>query len=251
MVEKLVAFGGAVTTNMLEKSGMNLEFLPTTKVRLGNIYEGPCSIATSIKDINKFGAFSYINGRGRFTNVSIGRYCSIAEQVSVGYPEHPTGWLSSSTLQYQKPKWAAGLGEWQRYRHEPNKITTIGNDVWIGAGAFLRSGIKIGNGAIIGAHAVVTKDVEPYNIVAGNPARVLRKRIDDRMARCLMDLAWWEYSPVQLSGCDFSSPQNSISFIEKIRDTGISPYIGPKLVIKDDGASMIPASGSSLPNNEK
>lgn len=238
MSRRLVSFGTAVTKESLEQVGMEIEFTPSSRVRVGNVVEAPCSIATAIRDINNFGAFSYINGRGRFTNVSIGRYCSIAEQVAVGYPEHPTNWLSTSTLQYQRPTWSHVIGDWRRAKHETTKQTEIGNDVWIGAGAFIRSGVTIGTGSIIGAHAVVTKDVEPYSIVVGNPAKVIRKRVSPILAIKLLELRWWDFSPVQLSGCDFSSPEQSLRFISDLRSRGVTKYDGVKLTIDEDGAAL-------------
>ena len=70
--------------------------------------------------------------------------------------------------------------------------TTLGNDVWIGSHAFIKGGIVIGNGAVIGAYSVVTKDVEPYSIVAGNPAKFIRKRFDNETISKLMESRWWE-----------------------------------------------------------
>lgn len=247
MNNPLVAFGKSVTADMLMSVGMNIEFSPVSKMRVGNVIEGPCSISTAIRDINNFGAFSYINGRGRFTNVAIGRYCSIAEQVVVGYPEHPVNWLSTSALQYQRPKWSHSVGEWNLAKHDTGKKTIIGNDVWIGVGAFIRSGVTIGNGAIIGAHAVVTKDVDPYTIVAGNPARTIRRRLPESIAMRVADLAWWDFSPAQLNGCNFSSPVEAIPFIEKLRDSGAEKFSGFQLNIGSHGA-VLKAPGSAMTN---
>lgn len=70
----------------------------------------------------------------------------------------------------------------------------IGNDVWIGAGAFISSGVRIGDGAVVGARAVVTKDVPPYAIVAGTPARIIRFRFEPEVIGDLLALAWWNLS---------------------------------------------------------
>ena len=74
------------------------------------------------------------------------------------------------------------------------KTTIIGNDVWIGHGAIILGGVKIGDGAIIGAGTVVSKDVEPYAIIIGNPMKCLRKRFSDDIINALLKIKWWEWS---------------------------------------------------------
>jgi acetyltransferase-like isoleucine patch superfamily enzyme len=93
----------------------------------------------------------------------------------------------------------------------------VGNDVWIGINAFVKGGIKIGDGAIIGAHAVVTKDVEPFTIVAGNPARIIGKRFNDETIEKLLKTKWWDFQETELSekaGC-FNNPD------EFLKKTGV------------------------------
>ena len=77
---------------------------------------------------------------------------------------------------------------------KPDPPTLIGNDVWIGNGAIILRGINVGDGAVIGAGAVVTKDIEPYTIVVGAPARLLKKRFSDEIISELLDLQWWNWS---------------------------------------------------------
>lgn len=77
--------------------------------------------------------------------------------------------------------------------------TIIGNDVWIGNGVTVMQGIKIGDGAIIGTNSLVTKDVEPYAIVGGNPAQIIRKRFDDATIEFLLELSWWDWSPEKIT----------------------------------------------------
>lgn len=234
----LVPFGNSLSAAQLLELGFEIDFSPTSQVRVGNVYEGPCSIKTTIKEITSFGAFSYVNGRGRFSHVKIGRYCSIAESISVGYPEHPIDWMSTSSLQYMRPNWAKPAGDWKRVQHSTVRETVIGNDVWIGAGAFIRTGINIGTGAIIGAHAVVTKDVEPYSIVVGNPGRVIRKRLPERIAHELLESRWWDFSPTQLTGCPFNDPEKAIDHIAKMRSDRVLPFQPKKLIISPQGAQL-------------
>lgn len=234
-----VEFGSRFTSDKLRVLGLDLEFSPKSQFLCGNTYEIPCQAKTSMRDILSIGAFSYINGRGRFTNVHIGRYCSIAEGVEIGYPEHPTNWLSTSPVQYISPRWAAVVGDWKRVSHTTTKVTIIQHDVWIGVGAFIRTGTTIGTGSIIGAHAVVTKDVPPYSIVVGNPGRVIRIRLPADLIEQLLETRWWEYSPAQLDGCPFDKPIDAVQFVRRMRLAGVPIYAPPRLEITPTGAALI------------
>ena len=92
----------------------------------------------------------------------------------------------------------------------------IGNDVWIGDGVFIKAGVSIGSGAIIGAHAVVTKDIEPYTVVAGVPAKEIRKRFSEEIIKELMAMKWWDWSDEELTkyGELFDNPEK---LIEKVK----------------------------------
>lgn len=128
------------------------------------------------------GAHSYLRSESRILSVSsIGRYCSIGRDVTLGEPprNHPVEWVSTS------------LSVSHRYE-TPLSLTEIGNDVWIGHCAVVMAGVKVGHGAIIARNAVVTKDVEPYQIVGGNPARAIRYRFSEPTRAALLASQWWE-----------------------------------------------------------
>ena len=93
--------------------------------------------------------------------------------------------------------------------------TVIGNDVWIGQNAVILPGVRIGDGAIIGANSVVGGDVEPYTIVVGNPAKVLRKRFDDELIRLLVEFKWWDKSIDEINAL---IPILTCSDLEKVRE---------------------------------
>lgn len=114
---------------------------------------------------------------------SIGKYCSIARDVSIGVGEHPTDWISTSPLFYNKNRRLVGETTYEN----SNVVggTIIGNDVWIGTKVVILKGVKIGNGAIIAAGAVVTKDVLPYSVVGGVPAKEIKKRFSDEIIEIL------------------------------------------------------------------
>jgi len=129
------------------------------------------------------------------TRLKIGKFCSISDKVTLILGgNHRTDWITTypfPDLTQQWPEAASITG------HPVSKgDLDIGNDVWIGHGATILSGLTIGSGAVIGACSVVTSDVAPYAIVAGNPARQIRKRFSPEICQQLFELAWWEW-PVE------------------------------------------------------
>lgn len=198
------------------------------------IIESPARLDYGVFKFGFMGAFSYIGINGSSTFMvhveSIGRFCSIAANVICGQSEHPTDFVSASPifvgfslkgrdvdtfrernqigLAKAGRKLNAALGE------RANKIR-IGNDVWIGEAAFIRRGVTIGDGAIIAARAVVTRDVPPYAIVAGTPARIIRYRFEPEVIAELLRLQWWNYGLTALEGADFTDIANVIAVADR------------------------------------
>ena len=128
----------------------------------------------------------WTNGSLRYRDFCIGNYCSIAQNIYIYTDNHPLDKFSTHPFLYCKTH---GADEEISYSHP----LTIGNDVWIGQNAIiLPSCHKIGNGAVIGAGSIVTKDIEPYTINVGNPARAIRKRFSDEVIKKLEETHWWE-----------------------------------------------------------
>ncbi|MCX7338765.1 MAG: CatB-related O-acetyltransferase [Alphaproteobacteria bacterium] len=101
--------------------------------------------------------------------------------------------------------------------------TVIGNDVWIGNAATIMQGIEIGHGAIIGTNSLVTKNVEPYTIVGGNPAKPIRKRFDDETIAFLLELSWWDWSIEKITENLNSITTGDIAALKKIHKNASSP----------------------------
>lgn len=143
---------------------------------------------------------------GRYTKIreaSIGSYCSISWDVTIGAVSHPMDRISSHAFSYRSQ-----FGIVERDESLDGARVTVGNDVWIGCGVIVMPGITISNGAVIGAGSVVTKDVEPYAVVSGVPARLMRYRFDEETVGVLESLCWWEWDDAKLRSniSLFSSP---------------------------------------------
>ncbi len=128
----------------------------------------------------------------------IGDFCSIgsgAAFIMAGNQGHRNDWASSFPFFYmpEVPHFAGAVDAFQ-----PAGDTVIGNDVWIGSEAIIMPGVKVGDGAVIGTRALVTRDVEPYAIIGGNPARVIRKRFDDDSIAMLLEMKWWDWDDARL-----------------------------------------------------
>ena len=155
-------------------------------------FEGYNRLGRNSSFTGSLGRCSYMGADCKI-NADIGRYCSIASEVCTISGRHPTSvWVSTSPVFFSNECQCGTSYTSEKLFDESSPQTTIGNDVWIGARATILSGIKIGDGAIIAAGAVVTKDVEPYTIVGGVPAKPIKKRFTDEQIHALMKLKWWD-----------------------------------------------------------
>ena len=162
------------------------------------------------------GKFSYCGYNCFIINSSIGRFCSISDNVSIGGGTHPMTWVSTSPAFY-KGKDSIDKRLAQKTFKSDDAHTVIGNDVWIGRGVYIKPGIIVGNGAVIGMGSVVTKNVEPYSVVAGNPAKPIRMRFTEEIAKSLNESEWWllEEDELQKLADVMDDP---IRFLEKINN---------------------------------
>ena len=136
------------------------------------------------------GKHSFCGYDCEISNCEIGSFTSIANGVIVGGGMHPMDWVGMSPVFYKgRDSIKAKFSEFER---EPVKTTFIGHDVWIGRNVLIKQGVRIGNGAVIGMGSVVTKDVPPYAIFGGNPAKLIRYRFSNDIIQRLLESKWWE-----------------------------------------------------------
>jgi acetyltransferase-like isoleucine patch superfamily enzyme len=185
-----------INVNDIKRLGLKVDGNVTVGRSLS--FEPPVVINNGVSiDALEIGAYSYIGPAARIFKATIGRYCSVAGDVTIGDGDHPVDRLTTSPVTYVPAfSWYKPSRPTEPWR-EPYRTVTIGHDVWIGTNVVIFGGVQIGAGAIIGAGAVVRSNVEPYSIVGGVPARVLRFRFPDRIISRLLTLAWWNYDLVE------------------------------------------------------
>lgn len=158
---------------------------------------------------SKIGAYSYVAANTDIENAEIGKFCSIADNCRIGMSGHPLQYISTSPIFTEKRNalqqcWI----EKDFFEHKSlDERVIIGNDVWIGSHALIKGGVHIGNGACVAAGAIVVKDVPPYAIVGGVPAKVIRYRFSPEVIGKLLELEWWNF--------DESKLKNSIAIFQK------------------------------------
>ncbi|MGQ0682104.1 transferase hexapeptide repeat family protein [Bradyrhizobium sp.] len=140
------------------------------------------------------GDYSYVVNDSQITYTTIGKFCSIAAMTRINPGNHPMQRASQAHFTYRANAYFAGESDeaeffaWRRKHH-----VHIGHDVWIGHGAVVLPGRNVGTGAVVAAGAIVTKDVPAYTVVAGNPARPIKRRFSEAVAGRLADLGWWDW----------------------------------------------------------
>jgi len=157
----------------------------TSKVEAGSVVIG-----------SAIGRHSFCGYDCTILHADVGGFCSIASRVSMGGAHHPVEYVSTSPVFLSHRD--SVKAKFARHDYLPIIRTVIGNDVWIGEGAYIKAGVRVGHGAVIGMNSVVTKDVPDYAIVAGNPARMIRSRFSQPVIDGLLKMQWWNYADEDL-----------------------------------------------------
>lgn len=135
---------------------------------------------STVSQDSQIGKYTYIGYNCFVTKAQIGNYCSIANNVSIGQGEHDLNQISTSSYFYENA-----------YEKLTEKSCMIGSDVWIGVDSIIRRGVKIGDGAVIGANSFVNEDVPDFAIVAGTPAKIIKFRFDEEKILKIKNSKWW------------------------------------------------------------
>ncbi len=180
-----------------------------------------CEISKNAKVCSKselnftsVGDYSYIGYQCYAAKASIGKFCSIGDGCKIGGPSHPIDWVSTS------PVFHAGKNvlrkNFSKHDYVPFASTVIENDVWLGNNVLVKAGVRISTGAVIGMGSVVTHDVGPYEIWAGNPAKMVRKRFDEETIYLLLKSKWWDLSDSELQQCAvyFNNPRQFFKHVK-------------------------------------
>ncbi|MFC0682393.1 CatB-related O-acetyltransferase [Lysobacter korlensis] len=222
--------------SQLKRSGLRIESGIRFFVKKAVLeFEPPAQLSNADLHLYRgfqLGRYSFIRSGTIRHLARIGRYTSVGPRVMIGEGEHPIHWLSTSPAQYLAkqfefyPPEAADAAQRVIPRDETNTddssrgLVEIGNDVWIGANVMIRRGIRIGDGAVVASGAFVNRDVAPYSIVGGLPARPIKNRFDDATIERLLRVRWWEFDIADLAGVDFPNIGAALDEIERREAAG-------------------------------
>lgn len=199
-----------------------------------SIFSGPAVLerGTRVGPHVTFGRYCGFGENSSIIRTTVGSFFHCGNGVSINPFNHPTDWLSVHDFQFRDDSfgWVDECQNLEREHHErPEEMfsrVTIGNDTWIGHGAMILGDVTVGDGAIIAAGAIVTKDVPPYAIMVGMPAKVMRYRFPEHIVERLLAVKWWNLPLSELSGLPFRDVEGCLDILEA-RDAPSHPFQFP------------------------
>jgi acetyltransferase-like isoleucine patch superfamily enzyme len=199
-----------------------LRILPDSRI-IKTIVRGPLYMNrnSQLGPDSSVGKYSGFNESCFAARCDVGSYCAIGARCAINPFNHPTTWLSTHEFQYHAKAydWVPEYTDLERLSRTPDMYSrvTIGNDVWFGHNVNVLAGVSIGDGAVVAAGSVVSKDVPPYAIVAGVPATIKRVRFPENTIERLLQVKWWDLELEQLSGLPFRDIDRCLDLLEEIR----------------------------------
>lgn len=142
---------------------------------------------------SSFGDYSYVGHDSDIMHTTMGRFCSIAAHTRINPGNHPLDRVMMSHVGYRSSAYGLGDDDEAFFAWRASTPVVLGHDVWVGHGAVVLPGVTVGTGAAVGAGAIVTRDVAPFTIAVGNPARPLRLRFAPDIIDALTLIAWWDW----------------------------------------------------------
>jgi hypothetical protein len=197
-----------------------LRLQPTvhTPVQMEHTHLGPYTEVgeMSLLENVSMGAYSYCGPFCIFQNARIGKFANIAASVRIGPTAHPIDRPTLHHFTYRRAMYGfAPEDDHEFFAWREEQRAHIGHDTWIGHGAIIMPNVTVGNGAVVGAGAVVTKDVPPYTVAVGVPARVIRRRFSEQEAAALERIAWWDWRREDIRSNLESFSRSTAEFIRR------------------------------------
>ncbi|MFN8371305.1 MAG: acetyltransferase [Anaerolineae bacterium] len=158
--------------------------------------------------------YSYIVGDNQIIYSKIGKFSNIASHVRINPGNHLMERVTLHHITYRRKMYGLGEDDAEFFEWRRSHSCEVGHDTWLGHNVIVMPGVKIGTGAVIGSAAVVTKDVAPYMIAAGVPAKPIRQRFSDNVVEKLLKIAWWDWDRPTLEA-RFDDLYNVEAFVEK------------------------------------
>jgi len=160
------------------------------------------------------GRYSRVNPFCKLAHTTVGNFSAIGQGTESGLGQHPLNYLSTQSIFYKNNKFR---NDWVKQIDLPALPIQIGNDVWIGKHSTILDGVSVGNGAVVAARAVVTKDVPPYAIVGGVPAKIIKYRFSQEIIERLLKIQWWNFPDQKISKYNsvFNETEITLELLDK------------------------------------